>query len=118
MPHFNDPYTVLDAHSKTSSYTLKLTKHLSHLLFKHSQSLEPNNPTLFSHCDHPHPQLIITADSFKEFFIDRIVDEHKQGHGLQYLVHWVGEREEKDCWLPWKELEDCEALNNWLTLKK
>lgn len=121
MPHFDGPYIVLDAHPETSSYTLELPNSPNTFPTFHSSVLKAwnaNNPTLFPHRNHPRPQPVVTPDGVEEFFVDKIVDERRKNRGLQYLVRWVGEGEEEDWWLPRKELEDCEALDNWLALKK
>jgi hypothetical protein len=57
-------------------------------------------------------------DEEEEYFIDRIVDERKYGHGMQYLVHWSGYGPEDNRWLPTTALKDCEALDIWLARRK
>jgi hypothetical protein len=51
--------------------------------------------------------------------VDKILDERKaRGRGgTQYLVRWVGQGPEYDLWLPRKEIENCEALDIWLSTK-
>lgn len=60
------------------------------------------------------PLPVVTADGLEEFHIDRIIDSRARGRGRQYLVRWAGEGPEQDRWLPRSELEDCEALDEWL----
>ena len=43
-----------------------------------------------------------------------MLDAHHHGHGWQYLVHWQGYSQEHDKWLPGAELQECQALDNWL----
>ena len=38
--------------------------------------------------------------------------------GMCYLVRWVGQGPEHDLWLPRKAIEDCKALDIWLTSKQ
>jgi hypothetical protein len=60
------------------------------------------------------PGPVVTLDGIEEHTIEKIVDERKRGHGTQYLVRWVGYPPDHDQWMPRRELEDCEALDNWL----
>ena len=50
--------------------------------------------------------------SFPHQFPD-VIDEKKVGRLKKYLVRWSGYSPEDDEWLSKKELEDCEALDNW-----
>ena len=56
---------------------------------------------------------MVTSDGQLENFIEHIIDEKKIGHSKKYLVRWLGYGPEDDEWLSKKELEDCEALDNW-----
>ncbi len=121
MPHFDGPYSILSSHPETSSYTLDLPNSPNTFPTFHASVLKPffpNDPDLFPHRDHPQPCPIVTADGVEEFFINKIIDDRKRGCGFQYLVRWVREGEEADCWLSRKELEDCEALDKWLAQKE
>jgi hypothetical protein len=55
----------------------------------------------------------MTENGLEEYQIEKIVDEHRRGHGYQYLVRWSGYSEGDDTCLPQRELEDCEALDQW-----
>ena len=46
--------------------------------------------------------------------MDKIVDERRRGMKTQFLVRWRGEGPEGYLWLPESELEDCQALDNWI----
>jgi hypothetical protein len=61
--------------------------------------------------DKPSP---VVLEGEEEYFINRILDKQKHGHGKQYLVCWTGYGPEDDQWLPASELMDCEALDIWL----
>jgi hypothetical protein len=77
----------------------------------------PNDNDLFPGRFRQHPGTIITEDGEVEWWVEEIIDERKRGRGYQYLVRWVGEGPEHDLWLPQREIEDCEALDKWLTAK-
>lgn len=50
----------------------------------------PNNNDLFpSHClEMLGP--VVTEEDQEKHFIDRILDKHRRGQGMQYLVQWCG----------------------------
>jgi hypothetical protein len=53
-------------------------------------------------------------DGMQEYFVEKIIDVHKHGCGMQYLVRWLGYGVEEDQWLPGSELADNAALEDWL----
>jgi hypothetical protein len=59
----------------------------------------------------------VSINGQQEFFIDRIVDERTRRKKTLYRMRWQGEGPEGDKWLPAKELEDCAALDLWITRK-
>ena len=61
---------------------------------------------------------LVVIDGEKEYYVDQILDEHKQARGTQYLVHWHGYGPEEDHWLLEQEVLDCEVLDIWLAWKK
>lgn len=63
----------------------------------------------------PDPVIIKGED---EYYMDRILEERKQGRGTQYLVRWHGYGLEEDRWLPGHKLQDCKALDIWLVWKE
>ena len=56
---------------------------------------------------------IVTKDGTEEWYIDKIVDAHQQGRGVQYLVHYEGYGKEHDEWCPGSEMADTDALDQW-----
>jgi hypothetical protein len=56
-------------------------------------------------------------EGHQEFYVEKIVDKRRQGKGKQYLVRWQGEGPEGNVWLAAGELEECEALDSWMTKK-
>ena len=120
MPRFDGPYRITKSFPERSVYTLDMpnapelypTFH-STLLTKHL----PNDDVLFPGRVRRHPGTIMTENGEVEWWVDEIIDERKRGRGYQYLVRWVGEGPEHDLWLPRREIEDCEALDNWLESK-
>lgn len=116
MPRFDGPYTILDAHPETSTYTLDLPNSPNIFPTFHSSQLKPfhaNDSALFPSRDFPRPGPVVTEDGQMETFIEKIVDEKKVGRGKRYLVRWVGFGADEDEWLPRRDLEDCEALDHW-----
>ncbi|KAF9493118.1 hypothetical protein BDN71DRAFT_1395623 [Pleurotus eryngii] len=61
--------------------------------------------------------MLVQVDSAEEYFINCIIDKKKVGRGYQYLIRWVGWGLEEDCWPLRVELQDCEALDQWLKAK-
>ncbi len=116
MPRFDGPYSVVAVDEAHSTVTLDLPEKPNIFPVFHTSEVQPfteNNGTLF-----PEHALIppdpVTINGYKEFFIDKIINQRRRGRGLQYRVRWRGEGPEGDKWLPAKELEDCEALDKWL----
>ncbi len=77
MLHFDGLYTIIDARTDFSTYTLDIsllnvfpTFHVS-LLHK----FVPNDPDLFPSCEFLEPGPILTSDGLEEHFIDHIVEE-------------------------------------------
>jgi hypothetical protein len=118
LPRFDGPYTIQLAHPERSSYTLHLPNNpYLHSTF-HASLLRPYhspdpNLTPDRVLDRPGP--VVTPDGAQEFLIDRIVDERRRGRRIEYLVLWQGWGLEDARWLPRAELEDCEALDTWLS---
>ncbi|KAF8237222.1 hypothetical protein L208DRAFT_1107616, partial [Tricholoma matsutake] len=69
-----------------------------------------NDPELFPSWEFACPGPIVTTVGIEEYTIEKIIDKR-----FQYLVHWNGFGTEEDCWLPRRELEECEALDRWLS---
>lgn len=116
MPRFDGPYTILDAHPETSTYTLDLPNSPNIFPTFHSSQLRQfhaNDSSLFPSRELPRPGPVVTEDGQHENFIEKIIDERRVGRGKQFLVRWVGFDEADDEWLPRRELEDCEALDAW-----
>ena len=116
MPRYDGPYTILEARPETSTYVLNVpqsaqacnTFHVSQL-----RAFVANDQELFPSQELPRPGLVVTPDGQLENFIEHIIDEKKIGRSKKYLVRWLGYGPEDDEWLSKKELEDCEALDNW-----
>lgn len=117
MPRWDGPYKVMKTHPETSNYTLLLPNSPQTFPTFHASQIKvhvPNDDTMFPGRAHSKPGPIMTVDGLEEYFIDKIVEACRCGRGWRYLVRWVGYRTEEDCWLPGKELADCEALDVWL----
>jgi Chromo (CHRromatin Organisation MOdifier) domain len=117
MPRFNGPYFITDINHKTSTVTLDLPPSLNVYPTFHMSEIMPYNEndwSLFPSHELACPGSIITEDGVQEYYIEKIIDTHKHGRGMQYLVQWLGYRPEEDEWLPRSELTDNAALDNWL----
>ena len=116
MPRYDGPYTILEARPETSTYVLDVprsaqacnTFHVSQL-----RAFVTNDQELFPSRELPRPGPVVTPGGQLENFIERIINEKKIGRSKKYLVRWSGYGPEDDEWLSKKELEDCEALDNW-----
>jgi hypothetical protein len=118
FPRFDGPFEITDCHPEASTYTLDLPNSPNLFPTYHVSELKrhvPNDPNLFPSREQIRPAPILTPEGLEEFHVDRILDERKRGRGHQYLVRWTGYGPEHDRWLPRRELEDCEALDRWLS---
>jgi hypothetical protein len=118
MPRFDGPYLVMETAPKISMVTIDLPNHPNTFHTFHTSQVRPfveNNKELFPSHKLEEPLPVFVDE--EQFFVDHILDEHKRGRGLQYLVRWLGYGPEEDRWLPGRELDDCEVLNIWLAKK-
>jgi hypothetical protein len=116
MPRYDGPYLITATNETHSTVTIDMPHKPSLFPVFHTSEVhafKENDNELFPlRALHPPPP--VTIDEHQEFYIDRIIDEKRRGRGKLYLVRWRGEGPEGDKWLPERELEDCEALDNWL----
>ena len=116
MPRFDGPYTVIEVHPDTSTYTLDLPNSPNIFPTFHASQLHqytPNDPNLFPNCELPGPSPIVTNKGQLENFIDKIINKKNIGCRKKYLVQWVGFGAENDEWISCQGLKDCEALDVW-----
>jgi hypothetical protein len=116
MPCYNGPYEVTDTASEISTVTINLPNYPNSFPTFHTSQVRPfveNDKNLFPAHQLDEP-VSIYVDDQEEFYIDHILDEHKQSRGVQYLIWWAGYGPKEDRWLPRHELADCEALDIWL----
>jgi hypothetical protein len=119
MPRFDGPYKITATDEKHSTVTLDMPGHSTIFPVFHTSELKPfkeNDETLFPNRA-LHPPNPVTIEGSQEYFIEKIVDERRQRKGTQYLVRWQGEGPEGDIWLAASELDECEALDNWIRRK-
>ena len=117
MPRSDGPFLVTNANPGKLSYMLDLPNKPNHFPTFHSSQLcqfNPNNPELFPLCTLAQLGPVMTRTGEEEWLIKKILDEQIHGRGHQYLVRWCGWGAEEDCWLPGRELEETEALGDWL----
>jgi hypothetical protein len=117
FPRYDGPYTIINAHPETSSYTLLLPNLPAKFPTFHASLLKchvPNDPTLFPSCELTCPAPILTNDG-PEWTIEPIIDSRPRGRGMQYLVRWAGYGPSNNSWLPSRKLQDCEVLDVWFS---
>jgi len=120
MPCYDGPYTIIDVDEDHSTVTLNLPNSPNIFPVFHTSEVLPyteSDTSLLHSCCLEEPPPIITPDRHKEYFIDKILDARRQGHGSQYLICWSSYGTEHDEWLLGSELQDCEALDRWLALR-
>ena len=120
MPRKDGPYTIVDTHPETSSYTLDLPRSPNLFPVFHGSELSPapaNDSSLFPSRDVPEPLPIMTAEGYEEQVVESIIDERKRGRGVQYLVRWKNFGPEHDEWLHRHQLLDNAALDDWEKLE-
>ena len=118
MPRWDGPYEVIGVHAETSNYTLDVPNAPGIFPTFHASELKPhvkNDGELYPHREDAQPGPVLTGDGMEEYAVESIIDSRKRGRGWQYLVRWVGYGPEHDRWLPRRELEECEALDLWLS---
>ncbi|KAI5118860.1 hypothetical protein M0805_005304 [Coniferiporia weirii] len=111
MPHYDGPYTVLVAFPEKLEYTPELPDSDQTFPGFHASQLQcfiPNNDMLFPGWALAHPGPV--DKEWNEFEVDSIVDEHKQGHGTQFLVRWKGWENQGQEWKSWTELQESALL--------
>ncbi|KAJ2912750.1 hypothetical protein MD484_g7661, partial [Candolleomyces efflorescens] len=116
LPRWMGPFEIVKTNHDASTYTLDMPTHprlfpvfhVSQLKRYHdnddaevpSRALEKPDPLTFE-------------DGTEEYFIERILDEHKTRRGSRFLVRWEGYGEEDDLWIQESELEGTDALRRW-----
>ena len=113
FPRWDGPYTIINAHPETSSYTLDNNNAYPYYTSKLRLYLA-NDPQLFPNRKLPKPGPVLTSYGMWEHKIEQILNEQPQGHRYWYLVWWVGYGPEDDKWLLGRMLKDCEGLNRWI----
>ena len=116
MPCYNGPYTITKAFPEALMYTLHMPASSHAFPSFHVMLLKrfnENDPDLFLQHELAKPGPIVTADGQDEYFIEKILDGWKHGHGCQYLICWLGYGPKGDFWLSWSEFLETEALELW-----
>jgi hypothetical protein len=83
MPHFDGPYVIITTDKAHSTVTLDLPDNPRTFPIFHTSEVRlftENDDNLFPNRA-LHPPDPIVVDGQKEFFIDKIVDEHRRGRG-------------------------------------
>jgi hypothetical protein len=116
IARYDGPFPIIAVDEDSSTVTLDLPNSANFYPVFNTTDVLPfteNDNTLFPSRASSKPDPILVA-GFEEHFVDYIIAVRRRGRGRQYLVRWRGEGPEGDTWLPRRELEDCEALDNWL----
>ncbi|KAJ2921319.1 hypothetical protein H1R20_g15775, partial [Candolleomyces eurysporus] len=116
LPRWTGPFEVTRTNTGVSTCTLNMPGHPKLFPVFHVSQLKPyhtNDDSLIPTRAHIRPPPLKFVDGEEEFFIDRILDEHKTRRASRYLVRWKGYGQEDDMWLPEKELEGTIALDRW-----
>jgi hypothetical protein len=116
MPRFDGPYTIVSVSPESSTYTLDLPDHTNVYPTFHVSELKrhvPNNTELYPSQEQQRPGPIITNTGAEEWEIEKILDRRTCRHGHQYLVCWHRYGPEADVWVPGKELEDTNVLQEY-----
>jgi len=116
MPRFDGPYTIVSANPESSTYTLDLPDHTNVYPTFHVSELKrhvPNNAELYPSRELQRPAPFVTSSGTSEWEIDEILDKRTRRRGHQYLVRWSGYGPEADVWVPGKELEETDVLQEY-----
>ncbi|RXW14484.1 hypothetical protein EST38_g11370 [Candolleomyces aberdarensis] len=116
LPRWIGPYTVVKANPNSSTYTLDLPGDSNIFPVFHGSLLKryhENDDTLVPTRAHLRPPPLKFDDGSEEYFIEKILDEHKTRRLTRYLVRWKGYGPEDDLWIPEHELEGTDALKSW-----
>lgn len=89
MLRYDGPYTIIDTDKEHSTVTIELPNAPNIFPTFHTSEIMPfieNNASLFPSRTFEEPPPILTPEGSEEFFIDKILDQHRHGRGHQYLV--------------------------------
>jgi len=116
FPRFDGPYFITESFPEHSTYTLDLTGHENIYPTFHATQLRrfrPNDPKLFPQRERNSPGPMVTGTGLAEYSVADIIDARRRGRGWQFLVQWSGYGQEHNRWLPAKELENCDVVDQW-----
>jgi hypothetical protein len=85
FPRYDGPYDVINVHTETSNYTLKLPNSPNTYPTYHASELKPflpNDTSLFPSRELAQPHPILTTDSLEEYFIQEIIDSCQHGKAI------------------------------------
>ena len=119
MPCFDGPYLVTNSFPKASTVTLDIPHAPNLFPMFHTSHIKPfiaNDDSKFPSRTLDRPGPISTApDGSPEYLMEKLIDHKSTGHGnFKYLVRWTGYGPEDDIWISARNLEDNEALNDYL----
>jgi len=117
MPRWDGPYRVIKAHTKTSTYELDMHDSPRTYLVFHASQLKKynrNDDRLFPGRQLERPGPIETENGALEHLVKDIIRERGRKGAREYLVRWEGYGDEEREWIREQDLEDTEALEEWL----
>ena len=83
MPHCDGPYIVTDTAAEVSTITINMPNNPNTFPTFHASQALPfveNNKEIFPSWEQERPQPVV-IDGKEEYYMDQILDEHKQGRG-------------------------------------
>jgi Chromo (CHRromatin Organisation MOdifier) domain len=117
MPRFDGPYLVIATFPEASTVTLDIPNAPNLFPTFHTRHVKPhkeNDNSKFPSRSLERPGAI-TVDGMPEFLVEKILDHKTLGRGLyKFLVRFSGYGPEDDTWITGRDLDDNEALDDYL----
>lgn len=116
FPRWDGPFTVIKVNHSTSTYTLDMPRHSKVFPTFHVSQIKryfKNDDKMFPTRAELRPPGVTFDDGTVEHVLGEILDDHKIGHTMWYLVRWKGYGEADDEWLPEADLTGTLVLKRW-----
>ena len=111
-PRWRGPYRVIERKSNTYSVVDLISQQVtyfdaSRLILWHDRSDSTSDSAAKAR------QEAALRDN-DEFVVEKIVDHKKVSSRLEFRIRWLGYAPEEDTWLPYREVKDLAALDEYL----